>query len=87
VRRATRFTIFFDGRPIDAFAGETVATALLAASVRQLRSSPRAGTPRGFFCGMGICQECVVVVDGRTVPACLEPVRDGMQIVPKRYAT
>ncbi|MBA2303407.1 MAG: (2Fe-2S)-binding protein [Acidobacteria bacterium] len=64
-----------------AYAGETVATALRLLGFRRLRSSPRAGQPRGLFCAMGVCQECVVRVDGRTVPACLEPVRDGMSVV------
>ena len=69
-----------DGRPLTAFAGESVAAALLAAGMSTLRTSPRAGTPRSVFCLMGVCQECVVRVDGRPVTACMEPVRDGMRV-------
>lgn len=75
----------FEDRPVPAFEGESVAAALLAWNVRHLRDSPRAGTARGLFCAMGVCQECVVVVDGRTVAACLEPVRGGMHVTAKRY--
>ena len=72
----------FDGRPIDAHAGESVAAALLAAGIRQLRASPRAEAPRGAFCWMGLCQECVVVADGVRRPACRLEVQDGMVIMP-----
>ena len=78
--RGCAVTLFFDGQPIGAFEGENVACALFAAGVRTLRSSPRGGTPRGMFCLMGSCQECVVLVDGRRTTACQEPVRDGMDV-------
>lgn len=72
--------ITVDGRPVRAFAGQSVAVALYAAGIVQLRRSPRDGTPRGMFCLIGVCQECVVRVDGRVVEACREPVRDGLVI-------
>lgn len=70
-----------DGESLDAYEGETVAGALLAAGVRTLRTSPRRGEPRGLFCAMGVCFDCVVTVDDRTgVRACVTPVRDGMSV-------
>lgn len=81
VRRSDEVTVAIDGRPIQAFAGETLAAALFAAGIRRLRASPRTGAPRGMFCLMGTCQECLVRVDGRRVLACQEPVRDGMVVV------
>ena len=81
VRRSDEVTVAVDGRPIQAFAGETLAAALFAAGVRRLRASPRVGAPRGMFCLMGSCQECLVRVDGRRALACQEPVRDGMVVV------
>ena len=81
VRRGSPVTLNVNGEAMVAYAGETVATALQLLGFRGLRRSPRAGQPRGVFCAMGVCQECVVRVDGRTVPACLEPVRDGMSVV------
>jgi predicted molibdopterin-dependent oxidoreductase YjgC len=79
VARGAAVTITVDGRAVHAFAGESVATALWAAGIRRLRPSP-GGAPRGMFCGMGICQECVVEVDGATVPACQTRVAEGLSI-------
>jgi hypothetical protein len=69
-----------DGRLVEAFEGEPIAVALAAAGFLTLRHSPATGGQRGMFCLMGVCQECVVSVDGAPVTACLEPVRDGMTI-------
>jgi predicted molibdopterin-dependent oxidoreductase YjgC len=70
----------FDGEAVRAYAGESVACALFAAGIRTLRRSPRAALMRGMFCLMGSCQECVVEVNGRRVPACQEPVRAGLDV-------
>ncbi|MCC7283192.1 MAG: (2Fe-2S)-binding protein [Acetobacteraceae bacterium] len=72
--------IVVDGREVAAFQGESLAAALLAAGILGLRSSPRAGTPRGAFCFMGVCQECVVEVAGATAQACQVAVADGMVV-------
>ncbi len=72
--------VVVDGTPVDAFEGESIAVALAAAGILTLRHSPAAGGGRGMFCLMGVCQECVVSVDGVPVTACLEPVRDGMAV-------
>ena len=61
-------------------AGETVATALLCAGQLDLRRSPRAGGARGVFCMMGVCQECLIRVDGAVRQACLTPAEDGMRV-------
>jgi len=70
----------FDGKPVRAYAGESVACALFAAGIRTLRRSPGAATARGMFCLMGSCQECVVEADGRRVLACQEPVRAALDV-------
>jgi predicted molibdopterin-dependent oxidoreductase YjgC len=79
IARGAPVTITVDGRAVRAFEGESVATALLAAGIRRLRSGPGGG-PRGMFCGMGVCQECVVEVDGATVPSCQARVAEGLSI-------
>ena len=74
-------TIYFDGRPIEAFEGEPVAAALMGAGVRAFRRTARRGEPRGVFCAIGRCTDCMMVVDG--VPntrTCVTPVRDGMRV-------
>ena len=79
-RQADGITITVDGRPLACCAGDTVATALLAAGIRRLRASPRAGAPRGAFCMMGVCQECAVRIDDQVQQACLVWVRPGLRV-------
>ena len=66
----TTIEFTFDGQRIAAQPGESVAAALFAAGVKTLRRSPRQQQPRGMFCLMGSCQECLVMVDGLRVLAC-----------------
>lgn len=74
------FTITVDGRPVTALPGQTVAAALLAAGMLWWRRTPT-GAPRGLFCGMGVCFDCLVTVDGLPDQrACMTPARPGMQV-------
>ena len=74
-------TFHLDGRPLPFTDGQTVGAALTAAGIRSWRTTRVAGRPRGLFCGIGICFDCLVVVDGRpNQRACLVPVRPGMQV-------
>lgn len=76
---AVEFT--FDGRSVPAYDGETIATALFAHGKRTLRTTARQGEPRGAFCLIGVCFDCLVRVDGRAnVRACQQPVRDGLRV-------
>ncbi len=76
-----RVEIVVDGQPCAVPEGVTVAAALLQDGWRALRRTRWRREPRSLFCGMGICQECVVMVDGRPgVRSCLTLVRPGMQI-------
>jgi D-hydroxyproline dehydrogenase subunit gamma len=80
VRRPDTVAIEVDGVRVDAYPGESLATALLAAGVRAFRRT-RSNAPRGPVCNMGVCFECVVVVDGEPfMRACATPVREGMQV-------
>ncbi len=75
-----RVTIHFDGRPVAALEGETIAAALSAAGIVAFRHTG-SGAPRGLFCGMGACFDCVVTVDGRIGQrACLTKVAAGMRV-------
>ena len=69
----------FDGEIYPAFDGETIAVALLRAGELNIRTAP-SGAPRGLFCVMGACQECVVEVDGIKVEACRTETSDGLII-------
>ncbi|HIE47696.1 TPA: sarcosine oxidase subunit alpha [Candidatus Bipolaricaulota bacterium] len=82
--RGRRITFTFDGRPIRAFEGETIAAALHAAGVRIL-SRTRSGAPRGLFCAIGKCSSCLMTVDGiPNVRTCITPVREGMRVESQR---
>jgi len=73
-------SLLVDGRLLDVPEGVTVAAALLGAGEDAFRDSV-AGSPRGPLCGMGICFECRVTIDGAPGRrACLEPVADGMRV-------
>ncbi|HTN10035.1 MAG TPA: FAD-dependent oxidoreductase, partial [Acetobacteraceae bacterium] len=73
-------SIQFEGQEIPALEGETVAAALSAAGILAYRTTA-GGAPRGLYCGIGACFDCVVTVDGQTGRrACLEKVRDGMVV-------
>lgn len=69
-----------DGEPLRAPEGQSVAAALLGAGTVSLRESP-GGSPRGLYCGIGVCQECRVIVDGQVVRSCVTPVAAGMEVV------
>lgn len=74
-------TIRFDGDPIEASEEQTVAAALFAAGRRRLRTTLHDAAPRGYFCGMGVCNDCLVTVDGQAnVRACMTPVHEGQQV-------
>ena len=78
--RGLRVGITIDGQPVEAHLGESVAAVLMAEGSPATRTTVR-GQPRGVFCGMGVCFDCLVVVDG--VPntrACMTWVADGMRI-------
>ena len=65
-------TIWVDGRPIEAPPGATVAAALVAAGSYGWRTTRRGERPRGLFCGIGACHDCLLTVDGTAnLRACL----------------
>jgi len=79
--------ITFDGTEIEALPGETVAAALAAADIVAVRET-RSHAPRGPFCGMGVCFDCLVTIDGRpSQRACLTKVAAGMDVRSAALAT
>src|SRR5690554_1295119 len=70
----------FDGEPIEADPGTSVAAALMASGQIAWRPT-RSGQPRGLFCGIGICFDCLVEIDGESGQrACMIPLVDGMVV-------
>lgn len=85
VTRGPQIEIVVDGQPMQAFEGESVAAALLANGDRTLRMTARLHEPRGMYCGIGVCFDCVMTVDGRpNVRTCQTQVRAGMRVETQR---
>jgi aerobic-type carbon monoxide dehydrogenase small subunit (CoxS/CutS family) len=74
-------TILWNGAPVAFRAGESVASALARAGIRALGNLPT-GQASAVFCGIGQCQGCLVLLDGRLVEACLTACRDGLSVEP-----
>jgi len=71
----------FEGQRIVAQTGDSIAAALTAAGIQDLRDSAVSGAARGIYCMMGACFDCLVEVDG--VPnrqACMTEVRNGLDV-------
>ncbi|MCG2774197.1 MAG: (2Fe-2S)-binding protein [Desulfobacterales bacterium] len=74
-------TLLVDGEAITALEGEPIAAALLAVGRSVFRYTAKRREPRGVFCALGRCTDCVMVVDGRpNVRTCVTPARDGLVI-------
>jgi hypothetical protein len=81
VARGAPFRFTLDGEEVEAYPGEAIATALLAAGRRIARRTAHRGAPRGVFCAIGVCHDCRMVVDGEAnVRTCLVAARAGMVI-------
>lgn len=80
--KGQKVTISVDGKNIEAYEGEPILSALLAAGIRINRYTVKRHEPRGLFCGIGQCSDCSMVVDGKpNVRTCITPVRAGMEIL------
>ncbi len=74
-------TIFIDGVPFVVPADETVAAAVIASGIRHTRTTPVSGAHRAPFCLMGVCYECLMVINGKANQrACKTYVVEGMHI-------
>jgi len=70
-----------DGAELEAYEGETIASALVAAGIKVFRNTRKLKEPRRIFCALGRCTDCVMTVDGQpNIRTCITPVRDGMEI-------
>ena len=78
------YQILIDGHPAKAFAGETVAAVLMTAGKRIFTQPSQYNLHRTLFCGMGICHQCLVTVNGvRDVRGCMTLIEAGMTVETK----
>lgn len=78
---SARVTFSFNGLEVECEEGQSLAAALLHADKRELRSTRFGHEPRSVFCGIGICYDCVVVINGvGNQRSCLIEARNGMTV-------
>jgi predicted molibdopterin-dependent oxidoreductase YjgC len=79
--RGDAFDIEVDGNKVLAYEGETIAAVLLAAGIRSFQQNRVGNQPNRLFCGMGVCMQCLVKVNGiQSNRACKTLVQAGMKI-------
>jgi predicted molibdopterin-dependent oxidoreductase YjgC len=80
-QRGASFEIEVDGKLVAAYAGETISSVLLAAGVRAFHQNSPGQAPSRLYCGMGVCMQCLVTVDGiHSCQACKTLARPGMKV-------
>src|SRR5574338_68292 len=77
-----KVTFFWQGTPITAFEGETIASALFANGIRVFGHHHKDGSPQGIFCANGQCAQCLVLANDKPVKSCMELVHDGARVEP-----
>ena len=85
VESSSRIEFEFEGRLLYAFPGDSIAAALTSYGIIDLRVTS-SGESRGIFCGMGVCHDCLVDVDGnQNQRACMTKVKNGMRIFKQQF--
>ncbi len=79
--KGPKVTFTFDGKPMEGYQGEPIAMALKAAGVMIHRYTAKRHEPRGIFCAIGRCTDCVMVVNGvPNIRTCVTPLEEGMEV-------
>ena len=83
--KGSRVEFSFDEQTMEGFGGEPIAIALRSNGVLIHRYTSRRNEPRGMFCAIGRCTDCIMVVDGRpNIRTCVEPLKAGMVVETQR---
>ncbi len=81
IDRKSEVSIIVDGKRVSAFQGESLLAVLIVSGLKSFRKSSVLAEPRGGLCGMGVCYDCLVTVDGvPNIKACMTFVEDGMEV-------
>lgn len=77
----TKLMFTYDGKEVYGYSGDTIASALHALGIRRLSSSIKHKRPRGFYCAIGNCASCNMIVDGiPNVRTCITKLKEGMVV-------
>ncbi len=80
-KKGKKIKFTFEGQEVEAYEGETIAAALHAAGVKVLGESLFKHRPRGFYCAIGNCASCIMVVNGEpNVRTCVTYAEEGMVV-------
>jgi len=86
IEKGEKIAFTVDGRTVLGYEGEPIAAALRAEGIMVHRHTKK-GSPRGIFCAIGRCTDCVMIVDGKpNVRTCVTPLKEGM-VVKTQYGT
>jgi sarcosine oxidase subunit alpha len=81
IKRKHKIKITVNSKEIEAYEGETVLAVLIASGYKILKTNPVSHESRGALCGMGVCFECTVTINGiPNTRACMTEVQEGMII-------
>ena len=76
-----KVTFYYDDKPLEGYEGEPIATALKENGVSVHRYTKKNHEPRGIFCAIGRCTDCVMIVDGvPNIRTCITPLKEGMRV-------
>lgn len=79
--KGEKVTFYYNGKEVEGYEGEPIAAALMNAGVWAHRYTRKNKEPRGVFCAIGRCTDCVMVVDGElNVRTCITPLKAGMKV-------
>lgn len=79
--KGEKVTFLCDGEILEGYEGEPIAAALRAAGIMKHRYTKKEQTPRGIFCAIGRCTDCVMIVDGKpNIRTCVTPLKQGMKV-------
>lgn len=82
----TPVTITFDGDELCGVVGQSIAGVLLANEQAGFRRTSVQNAPRGVFCGIGVCFDCLVTVDGvEDVRACQRRAHEGDTVTTQHH--
>ncbi len=80
-QKGRKITFYYNEKEVEGYEGEPIAAALLNAGVWTHRYTRKRNEPRGIFCAIGRCTDCVMVVDGEmNVRTCITPLKEGMHV-------